>query len=221
MNIPEPTTIAAYIIVILLGLGFHEYAHAKFADMAGDPTPRLFGRVTLNLFKHFDPLGSLMMVITILSGYGIGWGRPVPMDSSKMRNPRWDHFIAVLAGPMSNFLQAVLYAVILRVVMVASPDLLTNKFIHTLLLVGVVANLSLCFFNLIPLGPLDGMWVLGTFFQEPFRYRWTRWNLMYGQFLFLGLILFSQASRSSIIFVIIGPPIDFFGKLLVGQSLFA
>src|SRR5688500_10381483 len=96
----SPPGMLAAAIVILFAIGLHEYCHAKFADMAGDPTPRYYGRVTLNLFNHFDPLGTIMIIVTMLSGFGIGWGKPVPMDPSKMRNPRWDHFVAVLAGPL-------------------------------------------------------------------------------------------------------------------------
>ena len=104
MNGVPPEAILAIGIVIFFGLGLHEYAHAKFADLAGDPTPRYYGRVTLNLFKHFDLLGAIMIAFTAISGFGIGWGKPVPMDPRKMRNPRWDHFVAVAAGPLSNLL---------------------------------------------------------------------------------------------------------------------
>lgn len=75
---PPLPNILAMIIVIFFAIGLHEYAHCKFADMAGDPTPRMYGRVTLNLFKHFDPLGSIMILFTVLNGFGIGWEDPRP-----------------------------------------------------------------------------------------------------------------------------------------------
>ena len=80
--------ITTSLIVIFFAIGLHEYAHCKMADVAGDPTPRYYGRVTLNLFKHFDPVGTMMIIITTLYGFGIGWGKPAPMDARKMKNPR-------------------------------------------------------------------------------------------------------------------------------------
>src|ERR1019366_3379020 len=101
----DPQVALAQIIVLFFGIGLHEYAHCKFADLAGDPTPRYYGRVTLNLTKHFDPLGTLMMIVSSLTGYGIGWGKPAPINPKKMKNPRIDTFIAVAAGPITNLLQ--------------------------------------------------------------------------------------------------------------------
>jgi Zn-dependent protease len=91
------------LVVIILSLSLHEFGHAKFADMAGDPTPRSMGRVTLNPIAHLDPLGFLMICIMVFSGVGLGWGKPVMVRPDKMRNPRWDHFASVLAGPLMNF----------------------------------------------------------------------------------------------------------------------
>lgn len=186
--------------------------------MAGDPTPRMYGRVTLDLTKHFELFGTIMIIITSLTGFGIGWGRPVPMDPSKMRNPRWDHFWAVLAGPLSNLLQAFVFAIIFRVLHLVAPDALGNPYIAALLLFGVLTNLGLFFFNLLPLGPLDGMWIVGTFLNERTRYAWTKWNLTTGQFVFLALILFGQLSSVSLLSAIIVPPLRVMAKFLLGDS---
>jgi Zn-dependent protease len=209
-----PESILAIGIVIFLAIGIHEYAHAKLADMAGDPTPRYYGRVTLNLIKHFEPLGTIMIVITSMTGFGIGWGKPVPMDPSKMRNPRWDHFIAVLAGPLSNLVQAMVWAVFLRLV-AAGPEVPT--FVSTLLFMGVLINLSLMTFNLIPLGPLDGQWILGSFLPERLRYGWTRFNLQYGGILLLILVFMGQLGGFPLLRMIIMPVVIFFFRLLTGQ----
>jgi len=218
VNGVPPEAILAIGIVIFFGLGLHEYAHAKFADLAGDPTPRYYGRVTLNLFKHFDLLGAIMIAFTAISGFGIGWGKPVPMDPRKMRNPRWDHFVAVAAGPLSNLLQAAVWAVILRGLL-ATGSVEEGSFLALLTTLGVTINLSLCFFNLIPLGPLDGHWLVGSFLPPTARDKWYLWNRQMGSFLLLGLVIFSQLSNSSFISSIIGPPIAFFFKLLVGRPL--
>lgn len=212
----DGSTMAAIFIVIFLAIGIHEYCHAKFADLAGDPTPGIYGRVTLNLFKHFDLLGSVMIVMTALSGFGIGWGKPVPMNPSKMRNPRWDHFVAVAAGPVSNLIQAAIWAVLFRITASTVSGLTADSFLVTLMLMGVIINISLFCFNLIPLGPLDGMWILGTFLDERTRVSWYRWNLTAGQFVFLGLIIFDQVSRSGILSKVLGPPKDFLLRFLLG-----
>lgn len=204
----------AMAIVIFFAIGLHEYAHAKFADMAGDPTPAYYGRVTLNLFKHFDPLGTIMIIFTIWTGYGIGWGRPVPVDPRKMRNPRMDHFISVAAGPLSNLAQAVVWALLLRAVGLAPQSGMT--FIAYLGLFGVMTNLSLCFFNLIPLGPLDGHWLVGALLPDRQRVQWYQFNRQMGGFILLGIIIFGQYSGQSLIFQVIAPPIRFLFRILVG-----
>lgn len=209
-------TLVAYAIVLFFGIGLHEYAHAKLADMAGDPTPGMFGRVTLNLTKHFELFGTIMMVVTMIAGVGIGWGKPVPMDPRKMRNPKWDHFIAVIGGPITNLLQAGLYAIVFRVLAMSAPAALSGGFLPILLEVGIITNIALFLFNLIPLGPLDGMWLFGTFLPEPTKSRWTRWNLTMGSMVFLGLILMGQLSGLNIISRIILPPLVAIYRFMTG-----
>ena len=94
------TLLTMSIFVALLSIAIPEYAHCKFADMAGDPTPGIYGRVTLNPLVHLDPIGTIMIVLTSITGFGIGWGRPAPMDPRKMKDPRWDHFWSVAAGTL-------------------------------------------------------------------------------------------------------------------------
>ncbi|MBS1707877.1 MAG: site-2 protease family protein [Armatimonadetes bacterium] len=208
--------VAAIIAVIFLAIGIHEYCHAKFADLAGDPTPRAMGRVTLNLFKHFELLGSIMILITALAGYGIGWGKPVMMDPRRMKNPKWDHFIAVLAGPMSNLVQAAVFAVLLRLV---GAYVVSVPFLLYFLFFGVMINVSLFVFNLIPIGPLDGMWLLGTFMPDKTRLAWTRFNLTIGQFVFLGLVLIRFPDGSSPLSIIMGPLRSTLARVLLGHDL--
>lgn len=198
--------------IVLLSIAIHEYAHAKLADAAGDPTPGFYGRVTMNPLKHLDPFGTLFIIMSSLAGVGFGWGKPVPMDPRKMRNPRWDHFWAVIGGPLSNLLQAIVYAILLRVVMIAMPGQMS-----ILLLVfayGILINISLFLFNLLPLGPLDGMWIAGTFMNEQNRLKWTRWNLTYGQALFIFMILPVIDGRS-MVSVVIGPLRSYLQNILL------
>jgi Zn-dependent protease len=194
--IGDPAQFLGLIVIILLALSIHEYAHAKFADMAGDPTPRIFGRVTLNPLSHLDPIGTMMIVLSSLAGFGIGWGKPVPMDPRRMNNPRWDHFVAVAAGPLSNLLQAVLWAFPAR--------LLDGEF-QQFASMGVSINVSLMIFNLIPLGPLDGHWLVGALLPEQARAKWYLFNRQAGGMLLLGILAIGWFTPINIIGGILGP----------------
>jgi Zn-dependent protease len=218
-------TILSIAFIIFFGIGLHEYAHCKFADMAGDPTPSIYGRLTLNLTKHFEPIGTVMIIISSLSGYGIGWGRPAPMNPDKMRNPRWDFFMAVIAGPVSNLTQAVIYAFLAKVAISGGlmgqlemrhflvGDTVVSP-IASFFVMAVMINLSLAFFNIIPLGPLDGHWLLGLLMPEKPRLKWFVWNRHYGRGFLIGLILLGQLlARSG------HPEFDFIGMFL-GKTVF-
>jgi Zn-dependent protease len=222
--ITDPTYIIMAMTVIILAVSIHEYAHAKFADLAGDRTPAMMGRVTLNPLAHLDPLGTLLMFITVLYGVGIGWGKPVMMRPQNMRNPRWDHFVAVLAGPVSNLVQAFLYGAVLRIYLATSPASISGSNLFggaatnpllTFLLLGVLINVSLFCFNMLPIGPLDGSWLVSAFLPDPIRYRWIQFNQGIGTFVLLGLILVSQASGGGgILQAIIGPMSNFIFRAL-------
>ncbi len=201
-------------LVICLSIAIHEFAHAKFADLAGDDTPRMLGRVTLNPLKHLDPMGTVFMAITVFSGFGIGWGKPVPMRPERMKNPRWDHFAAVAAGPISNLLQASIYAVLLRIMIMTGG--LGGPYLMMICLTGVFINVSLFLFNLIPLGPLDGHWLLGLLMPEKYRIQWYRFNQGPGTLILLLLVLLPG---SGLLGQLIGPFHDFFTSLLIGKSL--
>ena len=209
----DATLFVITILILFLSIGLHEFAHAKVADSAGDPTPRIYGRVTLNLFKHFDPFGFIMILVTSYTGFGIGWGRPVPCDPRKMRNPKWDHFLTVAAGPITNILLAAVFALLFHL---SVGMQWTGAYWIAFLLLGVVINLSLAVFNLIPLGPLDGHWLVGAFLPERSRYAWYRWNQTTGTFLLLGLVLFGQINPSlNVLGKILRPVTNFFMNLFV------
>ena len=122
-----------------------------------------------------------------------------------MNNPRWDHFVSVLAGPMMNILQAVVYGLGARVALrFGGSDLLIDW-----LFLGVEINLSLCFFNLIPFGPLDGHWLVGTFLPDKQRLVWNRFSQSTGAIILFGLIVIGQFSpQYSIITLLIRPPVE-------------
>lgn len=227
--LPPPETILAIVIVIFFAIGLHEYAHCKFADLAGDPTPRIYGRVTLNLTKHFEPLGTFMMILSSMTGIGIGWGRPAPANPSKMRNPRWDWFASVAAGPISNVVQALLYALVLRYGLHAgwfdaeevffAAYRQGSSFVSSLLSLGVVLNLGLAIFNLIPLGPLDGHWLVGLLLPEKQNFLWNRWHERYGGQILIAIVLVSQLTHFPILSRITRPAINALFQLFTGVPL--
>ncbi len=154
-------TILVRLIILFLAVPIHEWAHAWSAYRLGDDTASLQGRMTLNPIAHLDPIGSLLLLFS-----GFGWGKPVPVNPYRMRtNPRVGMAISAVAGPLSNFILAMLLAIPFRMgwadLSAAFMDRYAGTFgLGSLLLVAVEINLSLMLFNLIPVYPLDGEKVL-------------------------------------------------------------
>lgn len=143
------------LIVIVFSISLHEFGHAISADKLGDSGPRRVGRITLYPGAHLDPLGVIMICVTLWYGFGIGWGKPVMVNPNALRNPRKDMVIISLCGPLMNLILASVFGLALRVMITtgqadASPLLLNFVFS------AVLINLGLMFFNLLPIHPLDG-----------------------------------------------------------------
>lgn len=212
LNNFDPLRLILIIAVIIPAIGLHEYSHAKFADLAGDPTPRKMGRVTLNLFSHFDPLGFFMIVLTAITGFGIGWGKPVMVNPSLMKNPRWDHFISVAAGPLSNVCQACVYGLIFRINLVVGME----PVIYNWAILGIAINLSLFAFNLIPLGILDGHWLVGLLLPAQQRQSWYAFNRTYGFGILIAIVLIGPLMHFDVLDKLIGPTVAVGLRLLAG-----
>jgi Zn-dependent protease len=155
---------AIYYLGLLVLLTFHEYGHAWMASKCGDDTAKDQGRCSLNPVVHIDPIGTvvmpLLMIFLSLSGSGagrflIGWAKPVPVNVNNLRNPKLDDILISMAGPWMNVLLAVVFMGLARVALMAGSGSLAGLSVQ-------VAELSLllCFFNLIPIPPLDGSHVL-------------------------------------------------------------
>jgi len=146
------------ILILLIAFPIHELAHALVADRLGDSTPRYYGRITLNPFAQLNLIGSFLMLFV-----GLGWAY-VPINPSALRpNPRTGHMIVAAAGPISNILLAILMAMLWHALIPVlqtfnSPTLLDNTL--RLLFSFAWINLALFFFNLVPIAPLDGFFVL-------------------------------------------------------------
>ncbi len=166
----DPIQIVFFLLALVVSISIHEFSHAWSAYQLGDPTARNQGRLTLNPIRHFDPLGAVMIVFMAISGWGIGWGKPVPVNPYNLHtNPRVGMGLTSAAGPFSNLVLATLFAIPLRLGW--GMPAMVQAFLWTL----VLTNVSLAIFNLIPLPPLDGFNVmqglLGTF-RTRWAYEW-------------------------------------------------
>ena len=140
------------IVPLLVSITFHEWAHGYVAYRFGDPTPKMFGRLTLNPFAHLDPMGTLMLFLV-----GIGWAKPVPIDAMRILDRTKMMFVAI-AGPLSNLLLAFLFSILyvyMTLTFNGEAGPLVSLFILTLSLT-VRINLILAIFNMLPIPPFDG-----------------------------------------------------------------
>jgi len=173
--------------VLAVSVSLHESAHAWTAEQLGDPTGRLQGRVTLNPLAHVDPLGTILfpLITWMVAGLLFGWARPVPLAPDRLRSPRWGGAVVATAGPASNLLLAGSLLVLLRLVVVMSGAV-EGRLVE-LLEIGLVLNVVLGVFNLIPIPPLDGSWILESLLPRSVS-GWFAVLRPYGFFLLLGLL---------------------------------
>lgn len=201
----DPFMIATLLLALVIAIPIHEFAHALSAVNNGDDGPRREGRLSIMPWDHFDPFGAIFCVISAITGFGLGWGKPVLVNPNVLRNPRWDMCKVAAWGPTSNLLLAVLFAMPLRFEMVqGAPALMLYYF--------VIVNLSLMLFNLIPIGPLDGAKVLVAFLPDRHAYEFTRFMERFGMLLLLGLITIGRP----LISLWIGVPMTRLLQLLLG-----
>ncbi|MCP4145535.1 MAG: site-2 protease family protein [bacterium] len=163
------------IIALLFSVIVHECAHGLAALYLGDPTAKRMGRLTLNPLVHIDPVGTIIVpiVMTLLPGGMIfGWAKPVPVNGANFTNPVKDHAIVAAAGPASNLLLSLVLSIALGITASVSSD--PTGFIIQLLQAGVVINVVLAIFNLIPLPPLDGSWIMMSVLKGKALFYYTR-----------------------------------------------
>jgi Zn-dependent protease len=190
---------------LLFALCFHEFSHAYVAYLLGDHTAAKRGRLTLNPLAHLDPFGSLMIIFV-----GFGWAKPVPVDPRYFKNSRIGMMQVAFAGPASNLLLALVGGLFIRYFGSSMSEIIIKvSFNFTMI------NLALCFFNLIPVHPLDGSQIFSGFMIK--RNPEMVYKLhQYGPNILFGLILFGFITKISIIWYLIGPFVQFFLRLFTG-----
>ncbi len=214
------------IIALLIALSFHEASHALVAYWLGDPTAKKMGRLSLNPFAHLDPLGALMILLI-----GLGWGKPVQIDAEKLKpGPKLGMALVAGAGPITNLLLAALFVIPLRLkwfpliadvriplafLPIGVPALYVG--VGPLLQAIVTLSLALAIFNLIPLNPLDGSRLWQIVLPTKLYYLVARFELV-GLVVILGLIISDRFLGTNILAGILGPPVDFLFRKLMGFS---
>ncbi|MDO6385048.1 MULTISPECIES: site-2 protease family protein [Uliginosibacterium] len=187
--------VAVWAIPVVLAITLHEAAHGYVARMFGDPTAHMMGRITLNPLKHIDPVGTLLVpggivlmnAITGASFPPFGWAKPVPVDFGRLRKPKADMLWVAAAGPASNFVQAIVWALLVGflVRMQGSPD----SFWFDLAQRGMLVNVGLMLINLVPVPPLDGGRIVVSLLPLRQALAWSRLE-PYGFFILIGLLYF-------------------------------
>ena len=188
------TTIVLWGVPVVLAITLHEAAHGYIAKLFGDRTAEMLGRVTLNPVKHVDPVGTILvpglLLLTAKLAGGVpfifGWAKPVPVNAANMRNPRRDMIWVAAAGPGSNFVQALLWAIVL--VASVSGGALASAGLSEMARIGVNVNLVLMALNILPIPPLDGGRVLAGVLPPRGAYALSRVE-PYGLFVILGLLV--------------------------------
>lgn len=172
--------ITVYALPVIFGITLHEAAHGYVARMFGDPTAWQAGRISLNPIRHVDPVGTIVVPLVLLfstklfggSGLLFGWAKPVPVDWSRLRNPKRDMAWVALAGPASNLVMAILWAITLR--LLAETGASASDFWARMAIAGVQVNLILMALNLVPLPPLDGGRIVCSILPNRMAYQYSR-----------------------------------------------
>ncbi len=188
------------IPMILIALCVHEASHGYVAYLCGDSTAKAHGRLTLNPLKHLDPLGTLCMLLA-----GFGWAKPVPVVTRNFRKPRRDMFLVAFAGPASNLLLAFVLTPVFYFACWGEVALQGSKFALPMALLcfmiyfGILANIGLALFNLLPIPPLDGSNMLLTTLPPKLAMKYAQLG-RYSSLIIIGLFAISRFTPISVLY---------------------
>lgn len=219
------TLVFALVLIpaLVIAIVFHEVAHGYAARALGDPTASERGRLTLNPLRHVDPVGTLLVpgALALFGGPVFGWAKPVPVNRSRLNNPRFGMMAVAAAGPGSNFVLAALGAVVLGLTMpaglafggdpAAGSVLLVNQlgdlqWLSTGLFYFILINIFLGLFNLLPIPPFDGSHIVGGLLPASLRAGWERLQAV-GMVLLIGLIAASWVFGTAWLGAVVMPPV--------------
>lgn len=184
-------TLAIWTIPVLLAITLHEVAHGWAALAFGDRTAQMLGRLSLNPLKHVDPVGTVLVPLSLLlmswlmgsQPFLFGWAKPVPVSIKNLSHPKRDMAWVAIAGPASNFFQAICWALLLYVSLGSATE-----WLHSMAIAGISINLVLIALNLLPIPPLDGSRVLTALLPNQIGWQYNRLE-PYGLLILIGLIV--------------------------------
>ena len=198
--------IAVWSLPVLFAITVHEVAHGWVANKLGDSTAKMLGRLTLNPFKHIDPIGTVVVplaMVLLQTGFVFGWAKPVPVNMNKLNSPRKDMAIVAIAGPLSNLVMAIFWVFVFKLGNSVITDPNIAKGIMAMGQAGILINLILFVFNLLPIPPLDGSRVLSGFLPKSLSDVMDKIE-PYGLFIVIGLLYFGVLNS------ILTPALNFF-----------
>jgi Zn-dependent protease len=198
----------------LIALTLHELAHGLVAFFLGDPTAKRMGRLTLNPLKHLDLMGTILLIVL-----HFGWAKPVIVNPNNFKNPKRDMVLVAIAGPLTNLILAALFGlgvkyIVGSYVVGTEPSELTIL-AYKMFFFGVLINVSLAVFNMLPIPPLDGSRLIGAIVPDRYYGYYRKFEKMGTMFL-MGILLIGAFSKISIIGGILNAPVGFLVKFFSG-----